>query len=193
MHLSPKERQTLEGLGYLGVKAVVPKGGTQEQLPDIKDMMPVYNMVSAAKDMMAAGQTTGAIDALHAALELAPQYGEARIMLGDALASENKLPEATEVYEAVLADNSDQPMAHAHLGNVLAAQGRLQEAVLHFRRALEIDSESASWHLQLAQVFWGLGNLPAAITEYEQAIRCDPGYVQAHMDLGRPVDQTWQE
>jgi len=184
VHLTTKEQGILASLGYTGGKHAARADDSEKTLPDVKDMMPIYNMVLDAKNMMASGQATDATEKLHAVLKLAPHYDEASILLGDVLMNQKKYSEAAQNYEAVLADNSEQAMAHAHLASALAAQGRLQDAVLHFRRALKLDSEGAAWHLHLAQVLSSLGDFQEAVAEYKEAIRCDPGYIKAHLELG---------
>jgi arylsulfatase A-like enzyme/Flp pilus assembly protein TadD len=184
VHVSQKERQALSSLGYTSGKRAAPEADSQEELPDVKEMLPVYNMALDVKSLLAAQQTTAAVEKLHAILEIAPRYYEARVLLGDALTGQKNHTEAALVYESVLREYPDQPMAHAHLADALAALGRLPEAVAHYRRALEIDSEAASWHLHLAQVLSALENSQEAMAEYEEALRCDPGFVKAHLEFG---------
>ena len=184
LHLSAKEKQILSSLGYVSGKAVVVGADLQRTLPDIKDMLPIYNMTFEAQQLLGAQQLTAAIEKLNAILEQAPHYDNARVLLGDAFMSQKKFSEAVQAYETVLKNNSEQPKAHAHLAAALAIQGHLPEAASHFRRALEMDSEGTTWHLQLAQVFCGLRNYEAAVAEYREAIRCDPGYIRAYLELG---------
>jgi arylsulfatase A-like enzyme/Flp pilus assembly protein TadD len=192
VHLSTKEQQILASLGYTGGKRAGPPSDAVESLPDVKDMLPLYNMVLDARALLAGRQAPAALEKIDAILKLAPDYHEARVLLGDALMSQKRYSEAAGVYESVLAENPDQPTAHAHLADALAAQGRPQDAILHFRRALAIDSEAASWHLHLAQVLSSLGNPQEAVSEYEEAIRCDPGFVKAHLELGGLLTQLGQ-
>ena len=184
LHLSAKEKQILSSLGYASGKAVVVEADSQQTLPDVKDMLPVYNMTFEAQQLLGNQQLTGAIEKLNAILELTPHYDNARVLLGDALMSQKKFSEAIQAYETVLKNNSEQPKAHAHLATALAIQGRLPEAASHYRRALEMDTEGTTWHLQLAQVLCGLKNYEAAVAEYREAIRCDPGYIRAYLELG---------
>lgn len=184
VHLTPKEQQVLSSLGYTGGKRATAEVASPERLPDVKQMIPVYNMGLEAKGLLAARHTAAAIDKLNAILELAPEYTEARVLLGDALISQRKFSEAAQAFDAVLVIDPDHATAHAHLAGALAAQKRLEEAVTHYRRALKIDSEGASWHFYLAQVLTGLGKFQESKKEYDEAIRCDPGYVNAHLQLG---------
>jgi arylsulfatase A-like enzyme/Tfp pilus assembly protein PilF len=184
VHLSAKEQQILSSLGYAREKPVVVESDSQQALPDVKEMLPFYNMTLEAQHLLGAQQITAAIEKLNAVLEQAPHDDNARVLLGDALMSQKNFPAAIKAYETVLEHNSEQPKAHAHLATALATQQRLPEAAAHYRRALEMDSEGTIWHLQLAQVLCGLRNYQAAVAEYREAIRCDPGYIRAQLELG---------
>lgn len=184
LHLSAKEKQILASLGYTSQKAAVIDADSPQTLPDVKEMLPIYNMNFEAQRLLANRQTTAAIEKLNLILERAPHYDNARVLLGDVLMSQKKFSEAVQEYETVLKNNPEQPKAHAHLAGALAAQQRLPEAASHYRRALEIDSEGTTWHLHLAQILCGLRNFEAAVAEYREAIRCDPGYIRAHLELG---------
>ena len=190
VHLTSKERNVLASLGYTGGIKVAAAVTSNPRLPDVKDMMPAYNVYCEVKDCLAVGEVLRAMEKLEETLRLAPDFASAKILLGDVLVGQKKYAEAASAYQEVLDRHSEHPTALAHFADVLTLQGKLDDAVPYYRRAVKLDQDSATWHLHLAQVLGTLGQIKEATIEFESAIRCDPGFIRGRLEYGRFLLET---
>jgi tetratricopeptide (TPR) repeat protein len=84
-----------------------------------------------------------AIGCFDRALEIQPEYPEARGHLGVALAALGRLDQAAEQFERLVHDDPRDAAARANLGSVLARRGRIDDAIMHLLRAIELDDGAA--------------------------------------------------
>jgi protein O-mannosyl-transferase len=73
-----------------------------------------------------------------------PDYINARIGLGSALARLERMDEAIAEFQRALDIDGNSVEAHCSLGKALAQQGRIEEAVSQYRDALKIDGDDLS-------------------------------------------------
>ena len=125
------------------------------------------------------GRLSEAIAQFRAALRLQPDYGDAHLDLGVALARSGRLPEATAEFQAALRADPGRADAQADLGAALAQAGRTDEAIAHYRESLRIRPGSAATHYNLATVLGRAGQRDEAMAEYREALRLDPSLAPA--------------
>jgi len=113
-----------------------------------------------------------------------PDSITARLYLGDALQTQNKLDEAAQEYRKVIAMDPDNYNVHNSLGNVYDGQGWPQEAIKEFRLSLAIQPDQAIAHSKIGRILTETHQLPEAVEELTQALRFDPADAHAHNDLG---------
>jgi hypothetical protein len=82
-----------------------------------------------------------AMSHLTVALEVYPEYSEARYNLAVALEQQGKLQSAIAEYERLLVHAPDHALGHNNLGSLLARLGRLDQAIPHFEAAARIRPE----------------------------------------------------
>jgi tetratricopeptide (TPR) repeat protein len=97
------------------------------------------------------GQTAAAIDALRRALELSPEYDDARRDLIGMLLGERMYAEAEKQSRALLARWPGDAEAHNRLGVALASVGRTEEAVAEFREAVRLNPQGEEARNNLAR------------------------------------------
>ena len=132
-----------------------------------------------------AGADAAAIDNLHAALQLHPEYAPARLRLAELLFKSGQLDAARALFEALLTRDADSPWAHHDLALVLTAQGEQPAAIDHNLRAVELFEAFGPAHYALALAYRDRG-------ETEQAARHLARYKQ-HPDSKPPhVDPLMQ-
>jgi protein O-mannosyl-transferase len=129
------------------------------------------------------GRTDEAIAHFQKALELNPDYVDARNNLGIALDKKGRSDEAIEQYTKALKLDPDYAQAHYNLANVLLAKGRPDEAILHFQKALEINPDYPGADNNLGLALARKGQVGQAIEEYTKALKLDPNYVEAQFNL----------
>ncbi|HEX5273395.1 MAG TPA: tetratricopeptide repeat protein, partial [Gemmataceae bacterium] len=94
------------------------------------------------------------------------------------------LDEAARLYDAVLADDPEQPDALHLLGVVSLQQGRPQQASDLIRRAVARRPNAAPFHANLAEAQRALGHLDQAAASCRTALRYQPNFPEAHNNLG---------
>ncbi|MGO9527950.1 MAG: tetratricopeptide repeat protein [Verrucomicrobiia bacterium] len=133
------------------------------------------------------GQAAQAIDEYQKALEIKPDFLEARFNLANALASLGRSAEAIEQYQKAFEINPDNANAHNSLGTVLLQQGRTADAIEQYQQALRIKPDFAQAHYNLGNALVSAGRLHDAIDQYQQALRSKPDYTEALGNLGNAL------
>src|SRR5271165_4196646 len=87
-------------------------------------------------------QRDGARMHFQKALEINPNYVEARSNLGLVLFQEGQLDEAVAQYQKALEIDPNSLVTHANLGNALFKKRQLREAIAQYQKASELDPNS---------------------------------------------------
>lgn len=126
------------------------------------------------RSALSTGDLESAQEALRAALDLAPQFGDARIAYGVALAKAGDAPRAAQVLRHGLGRVSSQIAAgaiHATLGDVLVMAGDFYGAEEAFQAARAIAGFEARAAAGLARVYARLGRFPDMAAQLTIAAR----------------------
>ncbi len=115
-----------------------------------------------------------AAEAYTRALELAPDWLEARINLGATLYQLGRMEEAEAHFRAALEHDAQNATLHFNLGCVFDEQGRFEEAVTHLKRAVELTPAYADAHFNLALAYEKLRNKRAARPHWAHYLRLEP-------------------
>ena len=184
VNLTDNERRILESLGYMAGRSIQKQPAIADRLPDIKEMLPLFNQLMIARKLLRDGAVDEAIEKLEKIRAKAPDYFKANLVFGDALWAKQRISEAVAIYQAVAAERPDIGDAEGRWANALAAQGLFDEAVLHYRKVLEIIPEASAYRIKLALALNQLGRLREAVAELEEAVRDNPQNLDAHLELG---------
>ena len=82
-------------------------------------------------------------------MRLKPEDAQAHNNLGNALAEQGKVVEATEHYREALWLNIDNPEAHFNLALALLSQGKRDEATAHLTEAVRLKPDYKAAQTQL--------------------------------------------
>jgi tetratricopeptide (TPR) repeat protein len=113
-----------------------------------------------------------------------PGFALAHNGLGNLLADQGKLEDATAEYRKALELDPHSAVAHGDLGDALFQQDKLKEAEAELRRAVGLDPKLAVAHSDLGGTLLQQGKLDDAELELHQAIALDPELAVAHTNLG---------
>ena len=95
-----------------------------------------------------------------------------------------ELSEAKGIYQKILRDAPDHPIA-LHLMGVIAYQNKENDVALDFiKKALIIKPDYAEAHNNLGVIFKELKEIDEAITCYKRALTINNDYAEAHYNLG---------
>jgi tetratricopeptide (TPR) repeat protein len=161
---------------------------------------PVFHRLRAGKEFQLgtayqglASQTKGsetarhyrlqAIQSYQRAIDLYPEYEDPRTNLAVLLIEENRIPEAIDQCQIVLAENPESLSAHKNLGSAFYAQGRLDKALAEYQRVLEIDPDNADSMASIGAILAQQGQLNAAIAMLQKALAIDPDNPTANQNL----------
>ncbi len=97
------------------------------------------------------GQLDEGIAQYRKALEIDPQFADARYNLGNALARGGRLAEATAEYEKTLEIAPDFAKARCNLGGALCRQGRIAEAIAQWSEVIRSQPDDVMGLNQLAR------------------------------------------
>jgi len=118
------------------------------------------------------------------AIDLRPDYGDARYNLGYAWVRLGRLQDGVQELLAAVRLEPENYMAHNNLGVAYLLQKNYPEAIRHLQRAVDLASEFETARNNLAVALKGSGDLEGAIYHLEQAIRINPNYAEAYNNLG---------
>jgi protein O-mannosyl-transferase len=142
--------------------------------------------------LLSIGRNREAIEHYQQALQLKPNYTDARIDLGIALSQEGRYEEAIEIFQNVLQAEPGHPEVHCNLGVALAKCGKLEEAIKEYQKALRLKPDYFNAYYNLGNSLSAAGRPQEAIVQYLQALRLDPKDSRAHYNLGNEYQQTGQ-
>jgi tetratricopeptide (TPR) repeat protein len=135
------------------------------------------------------GSVNEAIAQFQKALQIEPDFAEARNNLGNALLRKGSLDEAIAHYQRALQIKPDYAEARNNLGNALLQKGKVDEAIAYYQRALQIKPDSAEAHNNLGEALLKKGNVDEAISHYQRALQIKPDNVEAQYNLGNALLQ----
>jgi len=120
------------------------------------------------------GRINDGIEFYRRALQINPNYWNARFNLADALVEANRMDEAIPHYVQGLSLNPDHAHAHRNFGTVLASRNQLDEAIRHYQVALQLAPDDAKTHYNLGSCLMQQGKLDQARAHLEAAVNLQP-------------------
>jgi len=131
-----------------------------------------------------AAATVSAVDALLAAVALAPTNAHSLSTLSTALQMSGRLAEALEFASAAAAADPLSAAAHNNHGLLLATVGRHADAISEgYAVGLRLDPQDAELLCNLAVSTSELGHFKSAASIFEAALVTDPAHTRAQSNL----------
>jgi len=182
--LDPDTLQRLAALGYVGN---VVDADPNAVLPDPKAKLPVFQSLSAAKDLAQQDKLEEAVARMRGVLAAEPGIMDAQVTLGNWLTRLRRPDEAAEAFKAALNLKPDDDVALQNLAWVYMSRGRTQdalEALEVFRAALRVNPNNPQSWYQLATLYMDLGRVADAEAAFQEALRANPRMGAAYNGLG---------
>ena len=111
--------------------------------------------------------------ALSSANIIEPENQEVLLQHGFVLFMLERLEDAKEAYENLLALNEKEDMAHGALANILHKLGDSEYAKEHHLTAIELNKTSVAHHFNYANTLYDLGEKEEALKYYKSALKLD--------------------
>jgi Flp pilus assembly protein TadD len=126
---------------------------------------------------------------LRKALDLKPNYGDARYNLGYVLIRLGRMEEGSRQLQEAIRLEPENYMAHNNLGISYLLQEDYPRAVFYLREALTLKPDSETARNNLGVALKNQGELDAALVEFAEAIRLAPNFAEAYNNLGSTLKE----
>jgi tetratricopeptide (TPR) repeat protein len=117
-------------------------------------------------------------------VELAPNFLDGRMALGNYYASLDEIDQAGEQYNGALAANPGFDPAHFRLGLLALYVEKPDEAEFHFKAAARLNPDGYESYYYLGNIYRVRGDLDQAQAQYEQALKYRINYIEPMYGLG---------
>jgi len=144
-------------------------------------------------------QYTEAILHLKAALEIKPNYFEARENLGAVYLAMQRWDDAIATLEPLLSEHlyATPYLLHNNLGYAYKSKKSYDQATQHFQRAVFLNPRFCLGLFNLGETFLLQGDQPGAVRQFKKAVEKCPNYADPYYQLGvvfekrgRPTEAT---
>jgi arylsulfatase A-like enzyme/Flp pilus assembly protein TadD len=182
--LDPALMERLKSLGYAGFSGGGSSTSTGTSLPDPKDRIQTYELISDAIAESQHGEYQSSTEKLTAALKTDPASVPVHYLLGLNYYRLHEFQKAVDEFQRVLQLSPDYELAVFNLGLAYARTGDFDQAIQMLKRALELDSTNFSAAYNLGAAYLRKEMVPEAMAAFRQALNIDPDYAAAHRALG---------
>ena len=125
-----------------------------------------------------------AIQSYAAALEIWPDYVEARVGLGDARQAKGEFDEAIEEYKKAIALEPENARVHYGMGKIYYNEKQLyHEAVAEYQQAIALDPRLIDAYLSLGEMYEEKGLYKEAVASYDRVLTMEPKHPGAMYGL----------
>jgi arylsulfatase A-like enzyme/Flp pilus assembly protein TadD len=182
--LDPSLMERLKSLGYAGFSGGGNPTITDRSLPDPKDRIEIYELISDAIAESQHGQYQDSAEKLSAVLKTDPNSVPVHYLLGLDYYRLREFPRAVEELQHVLQLSPDYSLAVFNLGLAYARTGDLDQAIQTLKHALQLDGTNFSAAYNLGAAYTQKQMVPEAVAAFRQTIAIAPQYAPGHRALG---------
>jgi tetratricopeptide (TPR) repeat protein len=125
-----------------------------------------------------------AVEHLHKAIALYPEFYEAHLLLGTAFMDAREWAKAEAAFERAVELKAGSAGAVLSLGEVYWRQKRYDEAEKTLLDGLKLDDKSWHGYFTLARLYWDLNNIPKAGPAIGHTLQLKPDFAEAHLLAG---------
>jgi arylsulfatase A-like enzyme/Tfp pilus assembly protein PilF len=180
----PALMKSLRSLGYVAVSTGTFADAKGRTLPDPKDRIQAYELVSSALIDEEHKDYAESLRKLQQAEKAATHSGTIRFLIAGEYFHLNDFPQAAATYQSALQLDPNNSVAAYYLGVSRLETGDLDAAEQAFQKALELDPTNFSAAFNLGVVYSRRQQAQPAIEAFEHAIKILPNYAEAHEALG---------
>ena len=182
--LDPALMERLKSLGYAGFSGGGNPTITDRSLPDPKDRIELYDLISDAIAESQHGEYQSSAKKLRAAAKADPNSVPVHYLLGLDYYRLHEFDHAVEELQRVLQLSPDYSLAVFNLGLAYARTGDLDQAIQTLKHALQLDATNFSAAYNLGAAYTKKQMIPEAVAAFRQTIGIAPQYAAGHRALG---------
>ena len=184
-NLDPALMERLKSLGYAGFSGGGSTTTSGSQLPDPKDRIQVYELISAGMADSQHGRFDESVSKLTAALKTDPNSVPVHYLLGLDYYRLKDFGKAIEEFQRVLQLSPDYSLATYQLGLSYGRAGENTRAIDTLKRALQLDPTNFAAAYNLGAIYLHQQMTAEAVAAFRQSITIAPQYVPGHLALGQ--------
>ncbi|MFB3922682.1 MAG: sulfatase-like hydrolase/transferase [Terriglobia bacterium] len=191
----PALLERLKSLGYVAVSAGTFAEASGEPLPDPKDRVQVYELVSVAMADGQRGRYTESLSKLREAAKVEPKSVTIHYLAALNYFRLRDFSHAQEEFTTTLEIDPKFALATYYLGLTQIQKGDIEGATVSFSRTLELDPTNFSAAYNLGAAYLKRNRVEDAMRQFQRAVEINPDYALGHEALGelylylkRPAD-----
>src|ERR1700691_664537 len=182
--LDPALLDRLQSLGYAGFSGGGDLTISNRDLPDPKDRLHIYDLISDAMSDSQHGSYNDSVDKLGQVLETEPNSVPAHYLQGLNYYHLKESQKAVDEFRRVLELSPDYALAVYNLGLAYIRNNQMDEAITTLQRALALDSTNFAAAYNLGAAYLRKKMVPEAVAAFQQSLRLSDDYAPSHLGLG---------
>jgi arylsulfatase A-like enzyme/Flp pilus assembly protein TadD len=182
--LDPAMMERLKSLGYAGFSGGGNPTISNRELPDPKDRIQVYELISDALSESQHGDYAQSSEKLITALKTEPDSVAVHYLLGLNYYRMSEFAKSVAEFQRVLQLSPDYALAAFHLGLAYTRSNMFDQAIPVFKRTLELDSTNFSAAYDLGLIYVQKGMSKEAEAAFRHSIEVNAQYAPGHLALG---------
>jgi arylsulfatase A-like enzyme/Flp pilus assembly protein TadD len=182
--LDPALAERLKSLGYVAVSGGTNPSGADATLPDPKDRIEMYELVSEAIADSQSRRYAASVSKLQAALKIEEESLAVHYLLALNYYRLQDFPQAIRQFQRVIRLQPDYSLAVYYLGLAYGKRGDWDRAIAALKRALELDATNFSAAFNLGAAYLREKKVPEALAAFQQSVSIYPDYGAGHRAVG---------
>jgi arylsulfatase A-like enzyme/Tfp pilus assembly protein PilF len=185
--LDPALMERLKALGYAGFSGDSDPTISSRDLPDPKDRVVTYELISGAMADSQHGRYQESIDKLKIVVKTEPNSVPAHYLQGLNYYRLNMFAEAVDELQRTVQLSPDYALAFFNLGMAQAHAGQMDAAIGTLQRTLQLDATNFEAAFNLGVAFLQKKQLEPAAAAFWQSVTIDPEFARGHRALGETL------
>jgi len=182
--LDPALMERLKALGYAGFSGGSDPAISSRDLPDPKDRVVTYELISDAISDSQHGRYKESIEKLKSAIQTEPNSLPAHYLQGLDYYHLKMYTEAVEELQKAIQISPDYALASFSLGMAQARAGQIDAAIATLQRALQLDATNFEAAYNLGVAYLQKKQLEPAAAAFRQSVTINPELARGHRALG---------
>ncbi len=182
--LDPILMERLKSLGYAAVSGGSSSTISNRNLPDPKDRIQTYELVSEAISDSQHGRYVASIAKLQTTFQIEKDSLPVYYLLALNYYRQGDFSRAIQGFQRVLSLRPDYALAAYYLGLAYGKAGDSEQSVAWLKRALELDSTNFSAAFNLGAAYLQKGKIQESLAAFQQSVAIDPNYAPGYAALG---------
>jgi len=185
--LDPALMERLKALGYAGFSGGGDKNISSHELPDPKDRIAAYELISDAIADSQHGRYQKSIEELKDVIKTEPNSVPAHYLLGLNYYRLEMFPQSVEELQNTVQLSPDYALAFFNLGMAEARAGQFDAAIATLQRTLQLDPTNFEAAFNLGVAFLQKKQLDPAADAFRQSVTINPEFARGHRALGETL------